>query len=108
MYEHNSFDKKNLVVQLENCKLILEVNSELLENDTYLEEQISSSIGMLVSHLEQLDNGEGNDPIKYNRSLYEANKILKEIKVLIERMLLRDAFPLDDSLQNPAERLGPL
>ena len=107
MYQYNSFDKKDLLVQLENCKLILEVNSDLLENNQPLRAQIRHCMRMLDSYLEELDKGEGNDQIKYNSSLYEANKRLKEIKLLIEGMLNRDSIP-QDSLQNPAESLGPL
>ena len=108
MYEHNGFDKNHLLVQLENFKLILKVNSDSIENDQDLRERISHSMWMLESHLNELERGDGNNPIQYNTSLDKANKIVEEIKLLIERMLNVDTTPPSNSLQNQADSLSPL
>jgi hypothetical protein len=106
MYENNGFDQNHLLVQLQNFKLILQVNSELLENNQDLRELISQAMVMLESHLNELDKWGRNDPTHYNTSLDQANKILEEIKFLIGRMLNQDTLPHNDSLQNPADSLG--
>ena len=87
MYEHGVLHKKNLQLQLDSFELILEANTELLENDQHLSEQINHWLGILERYLDELDKEEANDQIQYNPSLEEADKILDEIKFLIQRML---------------------
>lgn len=99
MYEYNGFDQDHLLVQHENFKLILQVNSELLENDQDLRELISHAMAALEGYLNELDKWGRSDPNNYNTSLDRANKILEEIKFLIERMLNQDTSPHNGSLQ---------
>ena len=87
MYEHSGFHKKNLELQLESFKMVLEANTYLLENDQHLSDQINHWLGILESDFDELDKEEENDQIQDNPSLEEADKILEEIKFLIQRML---------------------
>ena len=109
MYEPNSLDKKNLFVQFENFKLIFEVNSDLMRVDPLLKEKISHRIGLLKNHLDDLEMWEMTDSqTKYDNLIAQANRIVEEIKVLIEQMLNQENSPPVDSLQNPAESLDSL
>jgi hypothetical protein len=99
MHENNGFDQNHLLVQLENFKLILQVNSELVENDQSLRESMSYAIEMLERHLNELDKWERNEPTQYNTSLDQANKILEELKFLLKRLFNQDNTPGNDSLQ---------
>ena len=94
-------DKRSLLVQLENCKLIFQVNEDLFETDQILREKIIQRIAMLEGSIEQLDQGEAlRNSLEYNHLLDQANHILHVIKDLIERFLDQDTSTDDNSQGN--------
>ena len=98
MNEPKRLDKRNMLVQLESYILILEVNSELFEINPHVKEQIMHRIGMLGTHLDELDMRERmKDQINYNDLADLANRILAEIKSLLQQVLNQDSLPYNDS-----------
>jgi hypothetical protein len=95
------FDKRGLLEQLDNYKLIIQVNSELLEEDQLLKEQVRYEMGRIESQLDEMNTWENiNEQTKYRYSLDEANRILDTLKNLIEQMLGDDDLYSEDSLQS--------
>jgi hypothetical protein len=94
-------DKKSLLEQLDNYKLIFQVNSDLLEGDPLLREQIRRKLGMIDSQVNEMNASEqSNDQLKYDYSLDDANRILDALKELIEQMLGNGDIPIDENLEN--------
>ena len=81
MNGHHRPDRKDLLVQLENYRLILDVNADILADDPLLEEKIDYYLGMLNGHLDQLDRWEQtSDSTNYEISIDQASRLLFEIK----------------------------
>ena len=91
------FDKRGLQIQLDICKLVFDGDTDLLVEDRLLKEQICHRMMMLESCLRELELWEKrNDPIRYDQSLDQANKILEGIGGLIEQMLDTEARQSSD------------
>jgi hypothetical protein len=96
-------DKKSLLERLDNYKLIFQANSDLLEEDRLLGEQIRHKLGMIDSRVNELNIWDrANDQSNYDYSLDEANRILDALKELIEQMLGESSMLIDDNLENLA------
>ena len=84
----NDLDKNSLLLQAMNYETFLELNSQILEKDRLLKEQVALRMGMLQSTLAELDMFERTDhQTEYEQSLDRANRIQQGVKVLIEYML---------------------
>ncbi len=96
----SGFDKSELLRQLDNYKLIIEVNSELLEENPVLEEQVRCEMVMIERELGEMNMWEETHvQTKYRYSLDEANRILDALRNLIEQMLGDGDLSSDDSLE---------
>lgn len=95
MNEHHRPDRKELLVQLENFRLILDANADILAGDPLLGEKINYYLGMLNGHLDQLDRWEQtNDSTNYEISIDQASHLLLEIRGFVVKMLeQQDASP---------------
>lgn len=58
MYEQDRLDKRSLVTQLHNYKIILEMNMELFGKDLLLKDHIRLKVDMLGSYVNELSSGE--------------------------------------------------
>ena len=96
-------DKRSVLSQLKNYKLIVDINSDLLDDDRLLRQQIIHRIGMLESCLNEMEMWERTKDItKYNQSLDQASKLLEGISTLINQMLDNDGyFPAGDGKVQP-------
>ena len=100
----NKLNKKSLVTQLENYKVVFHANQHLLEEDRLLKEHVSHRMVMLESTLVELEVWErANNQREYDQSLDRANRILHGIKLLAEYML-SPTNPPDESFQSIASR----
>lgn len=95
MNGHHRPDRKDLLVQLENYRLILDANADILAGDPLLGEKINYYLGMLNGHLDQLDRWEQtNDSTNYEISIDQASHLLLEIRGFVVKMLGdQDASP---------------
>lgn len=88
MNGHHRPDRKDLLVQLENYRLILDANADILANDPLLGEKFDYYLGMVNGHLDQLDRWEQtNDSINYEISIDQASQLLLEIRGFVVKML---------------------
>ena len=88
MNGHHRPDRKDLLVQLENYRLILDANADLLAADPLLGEKIDHSLRMLNGHLDQLDRWEQtSDSTNYEISIDQASHLLLEIRGFVVKML---------------------
>jgi hypothetical protein len=84
-------------------KLIIQVNSDLLEEDRLLGERILQKLGVIDSQVNEMNKWERvNDQPKYDYSLYEVNRTLAALKELIQQILGDDDGPIDNNLGNLA------
>ncbi len=94
MPEQTTLDRRSLLIQLENYRLVFDVNSHLFEHDRLLREQICHRFGMLEIQVSEMELGERTtDKQKYEQALAQANHILFGIKSLIDQVLDHDIFP---------------
>jgi hypothetical protein len=101
----NRLDKRNLLVHLENYKIILQVNADLLEEDRLLNEHIHHRISMMESTVSDLEMWERKkDSPEYAQALDRANRILQGIRVLIEHLINADNVPCDGEFQSLAQQ----
>ena len=101
----NQLDKRSLLMQLENYKIILEANSHLFEEDRLLTEHIHHRMSMIESTISDLEMWERKkDSPEYDQTLDRANTILQGIRVLIEHMLNPGSVPCDGEFQSLAQQ----
>ncbi len=88
MNGHHRLDRRDLLVQLENYRLILDANADSLAGDPLLGEKLDYYLGMLNGHLDQLDRWEQtNDSTNYEISIDQASRLLLEIRGFVVKML---------------------
>jgi hypothetical protein len=101
----NQLDKRDLLLNMENYKIILQVNSHLLEEDRLLNEHIHHRMSMMESTVSDLEMWERKrNRTEYDQSLERANRILQGIKVLIDHLLNPDNVPCDGEFQSLADQ----
>jgi hypothetical protein len=94
-------EKSGLLERLDMYKLIIQVNSDLLEEDRLLGERILQKLGMIDSQVNEMNEWERvSDQPKYDYSLYEVNRTLAALKELIQQILGDDDGPIDYNLGN--------
>jgi hypothetical protein len=97
MNNANSLDRKNLQIQLDNYKLIVEVNTDLEEESLFDKDGLAKKIELAQSYLDDADEwGKLDDQTKTYDALSNANIIILEIRAVI-RHLLNPDFLLDDN-----------
>ena len=100
MDKPNGLDRKHLQTNLEACKLIAEVNQELLDRNGFTQEQLANDLGSAQSYLNESNQWEElGDQTKSHFALTEANLIIVGIRVVIKRILDQDSFVDDSNLQ---------
>src|SRR6266498_1560544 len=95
--EPNRLDKKSLQTQLENYKLIAEVNADLIDESLFAKEELAKNLELAQSYINESCQWEKiGDPTKYDDALSNAKIIIMEITAVIKRMLNQDIL-LDNS-----------
>ena len=99
MNKPNGLDRKSLQTQLENCKLITEVNKELLGENLFTKEEVFGKMELAQNYINESRQWEelGNQ-INSHQALTTANIIIVEISAVIKHILYQDTSS-DDSLQ---------
>jgi hypothetical protein len=100
MYKPNGLDRKSLQTQLENCKLITEVNKELLDENLFIKEELPRKLELAQIYINEARKWEelGNQ-IKSHDALTTANIIIIELSAVIKHILYQDTFSDDSRLQ---------
>jgi hypothetical protein len=97
MNNANSLDRKNLQIQLDNYKLIVEVNTNLEEESLFAKDGLAKKIELAQSYLNDADDwGKRGDHTKSHDALSKANLMIVEITAVLKHILNQD-IPLDDS-----------
>lgn len=100
MVGSDDFDAKNLRTQLENYELIVDVHVEQL--DEPVKEQLASKLALAESYLSESSRWEKlGEKQKYDEALYNAKKVLGEIKVIIHQIIGQDMSPEEGDEQSP-------
>lgn len=81
-------DRMNLLLQLDNYKLIAEMNDHLFEDKPLVKEQLTLEFDRLDNYLDQVEiwGGQGEYG-KYNLAMTEAKTSLDYIRLLINEIL---------------------
>lgn len=97
MDQPNHLDRKRLQTQLENYKLITEVNKELLDENLFTRRELPGKLELAQSFINESHQWEElGDPSKSHVALTNANIIIVEVGVVI-KLILHQASTLDDS-----------
>jgi hypothetical protein len=97
MTNADSLDRKNLQIQLDNYKLIVEVNTDLEEESLFAKDGLAKKLELAQSYLNDSDDwGELGDWTKSHDALSNANIIIGQIGAVIKHILNQDIL-LDDS-----------
>jgi len=109
MSEPIRLEKRGVLIQLEIYKLVLKAYQPLFERDILLKEQISRKMGMLESHINELNCWERKqNQIEYDHSLDQANAAIQGIDDLIKQTLNQDIEVKSDRWDNaPLPCLNP-
>jgi hypothetical protein len=100
MDKPDGLDRKHLQTELEACKLIAEVNLELLDKNGLTQEQVANELGSAQGYLnESYQWDELGDQAKSHYALTEANIVIQGIRVVIKRILYQDSLLDDGNLQ---------
>ena len=100
MYKPNGLDRKSLQTQLENCKLIAEVNQELLDKNLFTKEELPGKLELAQSYINESHQWEeSGDQVKSHDALTTANTIIVEISAVIKNILYQETSSDDSSFQ---------
>lgn len=101
MYKPNGLDRRSLQTQLENCKLIAEVNEELLDRSWFTQEQLAKELELAQRYInESYQWEELGDQTKSHDALIDADIIIVEISAVIKHILYQDTFLDNSNLQS--------
>ena len=100
MYKPNGLDRNSLQIQLENYKLIAEVNLELLDKYQFTKGELPGKLELAQSYINQAREWEelGDQP-KSHDALTSANLIIVEVGAVIKLILHQSISSADSSLQ---------
>ena len=83
-------DRMNLLLQLDNYKLIAEMNDHLFVDDPLVKEQLTLEFERLENYLDEVERWEGQgECAKYNHAIVEPKTTIDYIRVLISEILSR-------------------
>jgi hypothetical protein len=99
MYKPNGLDRNSLQIQLENYKLVTEVNLELLDEYQFAKGELPGKLALAQIYLNQSRQWEelGDQP-KSNDALTSANLLIVEVGAVV-KLVLHQNISLDNSLQ---------
>jgi hypothetical protein len=101
MHKPNGLDRKSLQTQLENYKLIVDVNTDLEEESLFATDGLAKKIELAQTYLNDADEwGKRGEQTKYYEALSNANIIIVEISVAIGHLLNQDNRSDDNNLQS--------
>ena len=88
MYKPNGLDRNSLQIQLENYKLITEVNLELLDEYQVTQGEFPGKLELAQSYINQSHAWEElGDQLKSHDALTRANLIIVEVGAVIKLVL---------------------
>ena len=92
--EAHGLDKKSLQTQLENYKLIVEVNADWVDKNMLAQEKLAKNLELAQSYLNESCHWEklGDQP-RYDEALCNASMIIMKISAAIRYMLDQDTAP---------------
>lgn len=92
--EPNGLDKKSLQIQLENYKLIAEVNADWVDENLLTKEKLAKNLELAQSYINESCQWEKfGDHSKYDDALCNASIIMMKISAVIRCMLDQDTPP---------------
>jgi hypothetical protein len=100
MYKPNGLDRKSLQTQLENYKLIAEVNQELLDENLFTKGELPGKLELAQSYINQSREWEelGDQP-NSDDALTSANLIIVEVGAVVKLVLNQVISSSNRSLQ---------
>ena len=100
MYKPNGLDRNGLQTRLENCKLLAEVNKELVDNNQFTKVELPRKLELAQNYINVSRQWEElGEHTKSHDSLTTANIIIVEISAVIKHILYLDTSSDDGSLQ---------
>jgi hypothetical protein len=97
----NSLDRKNLQTQLDNYKLIIELNTNSEEESLFAKDGLAKKIELAQSYLNDADDwGKLGDYTKSHDALSNANMIIVEITSVLKHILNQGIRSDDNNLQS--------
>jgi hypothetical protein len=102
MHGRDAFDRKSLQTQLENYKLIVDVNTDLEDDSLFTKEELTQELELAQSYLNDSDAwGKLGDWTKSYDALSNANMIIVEVGSEITRILAENTSQDDSDLPFP-------
>jgi hypothetical protein len=102
MHQLNDLDRKSLQTQLENYKLIVDVNTDMEEQSMFAKEGFAKKLELAQSYLNDSDEwGKLGDRTNSYDALSSANMIIVEVGSEITRILAENTSPDDSDLPFP-------
>ena len=100
MHKPNGLDRKSLETQLENYKVIAEVNPEVIDKNLFTKAELSRNLELAQSYIIESHRWEElGDQTKSHYALTNANIAILEISAVIKYILYQDTFWNDSYLQ---------
>jgi hypothetical protein len=100
MDKPNGLEMKSLQTQLENYKLIAEVNTELLDENEFPGVEFLGKLELAQGYLNEAQQWEeAGDQTHSHSALSNANMMIEEAGALIKHLLYQDSFWDDGNLQ---------
>jgi hypothetical protein len=100
MYKPLGLNRKSLQTQLENCKLITEINKELFDKNLFTKQELSGQLELAQNYINESGQWEElGDQTKRHESLTTASIIMGEVSAVIKHVLYQVTSPDDGSLQ---------
>lgn len=100
MHGRDAFDRKSLQTQLENYKLIVDVNTDLEDDSLFTKEGLTQELELAQSYLNDSDAwGKLGDWTKSYDALSNANLIIVDISAVLKHILKQDPSSDDSDLQ---------
>jgi hypothetical protein len=102
MPQSNGLDRKSLQTQLENYKLIVDVNTGLEDESLFAKGELAKKLELAQNYLNDSDEwGNLGDRTKSYDALSIANMIIVEVGSEITRILAENTSPDDSDLPFP-------
>ena len=96
----DGLDRKSLQTQLENYKLIVDVNTDLEDESLFAKEELPKKLELAQSYLNDLDEwGKLGDHTKSSDALNNANLIIVNISAVLKDILNQDTSSDNSNLQ---------
>jgi hypothetical protein len=101
MHDHFKLDAKSLQTKLQNYQLVIEVNKELIAQDSRLQEKVTVMMDEAQACIDPLLQGkELGDGKTYDDLLSNANEMMNELHDLITSILTSNTSQNDEAVEN--------